>query len=355
MLRPGLDWTVMEMRAARDGRSRSRARRSRRASLPAVCSRCPTVVAAVLCVPFGRTQSHPTGAGEAVSAGHGLRRRVADQAGGHLRRAHEADRERRDRRSTRRRARSLPELVADGGERDHDRAPGRPRGRFPDSREVLRAAVGRRARRRGDRARGAGAHGRRRRRSRIRPGQVARYSDLGYILLGAALERAAGERLDALARGWCSSRSACAAPSSSTSSGRARSRRPAVAPTEVCAAARPAGRRGARRERARRPAASAATPACSRPPATWRASPPRCSRRCAGERRALRSGHRARAWSTTPSTPGSTWRLGWDTPSRAPGVSHAGDRWPRDGVRPPRLHRLLDVARPAARPPRRDR
>jgi serine-type D-Ala-D-Ala carboxypeptidase len=31
-------------------------------------------------------------------------------------------------------------------------------------------------------------------------------------------------------------------------------------------------------------------------------------------------------------TPGSTWRLGWDTPSATPGVSHAGDRWPRVGA-----------------------
>jgi CubicO group peptidase (beta-lactamase class C family) len=38
---------------------------------------------------------------------------------------------------------------------------------------------------------------------------------------------------------------------------------------------------------------------------------------------------RARRVATTPSVPGATWRLGWDTPS--PGVSHAGDRWPRDG------------------------
>jgi CubicO group peptidase (beta-lactamase class C family) len=39
----------------------------------------------------------------------------------------------------------------------------------------------------------------------------------------------------------------------------------------------------------------------------------------------------ARALATTESTPGSTWRLGWDTPARAAGMSHAGDRWPRDG------------------------
>ncbi len=30
--------------------------------------------------------------------------------------------------------------------------------------------------------------------------------------------------------------------------------------------------------------------------------------------------------------PGSTWRLGWDTPAAAPGASHAGDRWPRTGA-----------------------
>ncbi len=28
----------------------------------------------------------------------------------------------------------------------------------------------------------------------------------------------------------------------------------------------------------------------------------------------------------------STWRLGWDTPSATPGVSHAGDRWPRSAA-----------------------
>lgn len=31
-------------------------------------------------------------------------------------------------------------------------------------------------------------------------------------------------------------------------------------------------------------------------------------------------------------TPGASWRLGWDTPSTVAGVSHAGDRWPRSGV-----------------------
>lgn len=34
---------------------------------------------------------------------------------------------------------------------------------------------------------------------------------------------------------------------------------------------------------------------------------------------------------TDSAAPGASWRLGWDTPSATPGVSHAGDRWPRTG------------------------
>lgn len=35
------------------------------------------------------------------------------------------------------------------------------------------------------------------------------------------------------------------------------------------------------------------------------------------------------AFATTAAAPGTSWRLGWDTPSPARGVSHAGDLWPR--------------------------
>jgi CubicO group peptidase (beta-lactamase class C family) len=35
---------------------------------------------------------------------------------------------------------------------------------------------------------------------------------------------------------------------------------------------------------------------------------------------------------TEAPTPGSTWRLGWDSPSHTPGISQAGDRWPRTGA-----------------------
>jgi CubicO group peptidase (beta-lactamase class C family) len=36
-------------------------------------------------------------------------------------------------------------------------------------------------------------------------------------------------------------------------------------------------------------------------------------------------------FANTSAAPGASWRLGWDTPSPTPGVSHAGDRWPRLG------------------------
>lgn len=39
-----------------------------------------------------------------------------------------------------------------------------------------------------------------------------------------------------------------------------------------------------------------------------------------------------RRFFATQSAPDTTWRLGWDTPSSTPGVSHAGDAWPRTGV-----------------------
>lgn len=48
-----------------------------------------------------------------------------------------------------------------------------------------------------------------------------------------------------------------------------------------------------------------------------------------GSGRRLVSPATARRFFTT--APGSaSWRLGWDTPSHKPGISHAGDLWPRD-------------------------
>lgn len=37
-------------------------------------------------------------------------------------------------------------------------------------------------------------------------------------------------------------------------------------------------------------------------------------------------------FATMSAAPDTSWRLGWDTPSSTPGVSHAGERWPRHGT-----------------------
>ncbi len=39
----------------------------------------------------------------------------------------------------------------------------------------------------------------------------------------------------------------------------------------------------------------------------------------------------AREFITMSAAPNTTWKLGWDTPSEAPAISHAGDLWSRDG------------------------
>jgi serine-type D-Ala-D-Ala carboxypeptidase len=39
-----------------------------------------------------------------------------------------------------------------------------------------------------------------------------------------------------------------------------------------------------------------------------------------------------RRFFTDAPLPAATWRLGWDTPSHTPGISQAGDRWPREGA-----------------------
>jgi CubicO group peptidase (beta-lactamase class C family) len=39
-----------------------------------------------------------------------------------------------------------------------------------------------------------------------------------------------------------------------------------------------------------------------------------------------------RRFASERAAPSTTWRLGWDTPSIEPGISSAGDRWPREGA-----------------------
>jgi serine-type D-Ala-D-Ala carboxypeptidase len=325
MLRPGLDWTVMEMRL------REMVETIARAAIEAGVT--PGGVLAlsdggrpVLCVPFGRTQSHPAGAGEEVSpdtiydiasltkplAASGVLMKLIEIGAIEL----EAP------------ARSLlPELVADGGERiTIAHLVGHSAG-FPDHAKFYERLWS------GDLAGAATA-----REGLVRmagatplsdaPGQVTRYSDVGYILLGAALERAAGERLDRAAARLVFDPLGMRSTFFVDLDAPRIARRP-VAPTELCE------RRGLLVGEVHDENAHAGGGICGH--AGLFSTAGDVARFAAAVLAAMagEAGHFdpgiARSLIETESTPGSTWRLGWDTPSRTPGVSHAGDLWPRDG------------------------
>lgn len=158
------------------------------------------------------------------------------------------------------------------------------------------------------------------------PGSTTCYSDLGYILLGAALETAAGVRLDRavsehvlrplgmehsfyvdLEHQW---------------------RPSGVAPTEVCEV------RGLVQGEVHDENAHSGGGICGH--AGLFSTAADVGRLAQAWADAMRdrghlAGTVARTLVATPSTPGSTWRLGFDTPSVKNGISHAGDRWPKDG------------------------
>lgn len=165
------------------------------------------------------------------------------------------------------------------------------------------------------------------------PGQIARYSDVGYILLGAAVERAAGQRLDQAARARVFE------PLGMTSTGYAPLGESdhlgwsgAVAPTERC------GERGLVVGEVHDENAHAAGGVCGH--AGLFSSAGDLARFAAAMCAAVAGTGDpgplppavAQRFATTSSAPGTTWRLGWDTPSAAAGVSQAGDLWPRDGI-----------------------
>jgi CubicO group peptidase (beta-lactamase class C family) len=148
-----------------------------------------------------------------------------------------------------------------------------------------------------------------------RPGEVARYSDLGMILLGDLVERAAGRRLDALFS------DKVARPLGVATSFHVEAAR--CAPTE-------GELRGVVHDENARAMGGVAGHA-------GLFSTARDVSAIAG---ALVAAWRGRASVVAPSTvrdfwtpsgvPGSTWCLGWDRPSAV--GSSAGARWPRDGV-----------------------
>jgi serine-type D-Ala-D-Ala carboxypeptidase len=153
------------------------------------------------------------------------------------------------------------------------------------------------------------------------PGAVARYSDLGFILLGAAVENALGESLDAafarriaeplgISAGYGPRDPARCAPTEGDLRG-------VVHDENARAMGGVAGHAGlfaSARDVARIVRAFVAAWHGVRSTSTPRLLPVERVRRM---------------W--TPSTvPGSTWCLGWDRPAAV--GSSAGERWPKDGV-----------------------
>lgn len=158
------------------------------------------------------------------------------------------------------------------------------------------------------------------------PGAAAAYSDVGYISLGALLERATGRPLDEL----------LALVTEPLGLGATRyvdlrgPRRPFAVPP-VATELDP--RRGlvageVHDENAHAGGGIAGHAGLFAPigdVARFAAALARAPRGAVGR---LRPDVVERCF-TTAAAPETSWRLGWDTPSAIPGVSHAGDAWPR--------------------------
>lgn len=184
------------------------------------------------------------------------------------------------------------------------------------------------------------------------PGERAVYSDLGYVILGFAIERITGMRQDeavrALVTGPLEMRDTfyvdlddpARGPAREPAGGHARPAEPVpmpdgrparIAPTEVCpyrglvhgevhddnahaggGIFGHAGLFGTAGDVARFAGAMVHAAA---------------GRAVAGFAPAV-----VQRFFRTRAAPDTTWRLGWDTPSTTLGISHAGDAWPRTGV-----------------------
>ena len=156
------------------------------------------------------------------------------------------------------------------------------------------------------------------------PGVAAVYSDLGFIQLGALLERAAGLPLETafaelvagplgLAAGYAPGAPLAGCVATELDD---RGLVCGVVHDENCAAgggvAGHAGLFGTIDDVARFAAAIVDT--------------------AAGTPRGRFTTDAVTRFVTDAPLPGSPWRLGWDTPSATPGISQAGDRWPRTGA-----------------------
>lgn len=155
------------------------------------------------------------------------------------------------------------------------------------------------------------------------PGVAAVYSDLGYIMLGAILERAADAPLESLFT------SLVAEPLGMTACFAGTATLAGTVATEL-------DDRGFVQGRVHDENAYYGGGVCGH--AGLFASIADVARfaaaivdTAAGAPRGRLSTDLVTAFATTAAAPHTSWRLGWDTPSKAPGVSHAGDLWPRTG------------------------
>lgn len=162
------------------------------------------------------------------------------------------------------------------------------------------------------------------------PHQQHHYSDLGYILLGTVLERITGATLDQLFSRWV------AQPLQLPHARFVDSQRPPALPisavaTEVCA------HRGLVMGAVHDENCHAAGGVLGHAGLFGTVDDVGVFAQAIVQALVAPHGTWVGAWRSdvvqqffAPTGNGS-WRMGWDTPSQTPGVSHAGDRWPRHG------------------------
>ena len=164
------------------------------------------------------------------------------------------------------------------------------------------------------------------------PGERVIYSDLGFIILGFCLERATGQRLDRLTEELVTAPLAMTTTRYIDLEAAPEVARPhPVAPTEICPY------RGLVVGEVHDDNAHAAGGICGHAGLFATAADlGRFARAmvtaAAGAADSWFAPEVVREFFTTAVVAGSSRRLGWDSPSEPPVITHAGQLWPRDGV-----------------------
>jgi CubicO group peptidase (beta-lactamase class C family) len=163
------------------------------------------------------------------------------------------------------------------------------------------------------------------------PGTKTIYSDLGFILLGACVERAGGARLDQLAAELVTGPLGMSATRFVDLQADPPVPRPhPVAATELCFY------RGLVRGEVHDDNSWSAGGICGHAGLFSTVGDlgrfARALLPAARGERSLFDPGVVRSFFGQSAAPDTSWRLGWDTPSPLPSQSHAGDLWPRDGV-----------------------